>query len=93
VLELPGLAGRVGDQAANTEFAAQVMHPAGEQTGLDDDDGGAFLLDESAHLGTAGVDGGEADLARGRVVDAGDALVFAEVDAENGVVRDGGRGG
>src|SRR5262249_56814683 len=40
VLELPGLAGGVGDVADQAEFVAQVVHPAGQQAGLDDGGGG-----------------------------------------------------
>ena len=37
VLEFPGLAGRVGDQAPDALRDAQVTHPAGEQTRLEED--------------------------------------------------------
>jgi hypothetical protein len=33
MLELPGLAGRVGDQAAHAEFAAEIVDPAGQGAG------------------------------------------------------------
>ena len=37
VLERRYRRGGVGDQTAHAELAAQVMNPAGQQTGLDDD--------------------------------------------------------
>jgi len=43
VLELPGLAGRVRHQAAHATFAAQIVNPAGQKSGLDDDDAWLFL--------------------------------------------------
>jgi len=43
LLELPDLAGGVGDQAADAEFAAPIVHPAGQEARLDDDDAGSSL--------------------------------------------------
>src|SRR5262249_12716782 len=84
VLELPGLAGGVGDQAADAAFGTQIVDPAGQQAGLDDDHGGPFPGQQSLHFATCRLPAGEAEGARGLVVHAGDALVFAEVDGENG---------
>src|SRR5262249_17698067 len=88
VLELPGLAGGVGDQTADAERAAQVVNPASEQTGLADDNDGRGRGQgsggqEAAELAPRRLEGDEAKLARGRVAGTGDALVFAEVDGEN----------
>jgi hypothetical protein len=63
VLELPGLAGGVGHQAAHAVFQAQVVDPAGQQAGLDDDGGGPFLVEELAQLRPCRLNGREADFA------------------------------
>ena len=62
------------------------MDPAGEQTSLDDADAGLLLGQERTQLGTRRVEGREAKLAGGLNVEAGDALVFAQVDGKNGSV-------
>src|SRR5262249_26073580 len=85
VLELPGLAGRVGDQAADTEFGAQVVDPAGQQAGLDDDHGGPLPVQQALPFAACGLEGCEANLATDPVADTGAALVLTEVDGKNGV--------
>jgi hypothetical protein len=52
---------------------------------LDDDHGHLLLADEPLQLGPGRVEGREAKLAGRFVVDAGDALVLAEVDGDNGL--------
>ena len=47
---------------------------------------GCLLVEQLLQFGPRGVEGREAELAGGRIVDAGDALVFAEIDGENGRV-------
>src|SRR5262249_53012226 len=90
VLELPGLAGGVGDLAGQAQFVAEVMHPAGQEAGLEDDGGGALAGGGVAGVLARGGQGGEACLGGSRVGGAGDTLVFAEVEGENGA--GGGRG-
>src|SRR5262249_15215978 len=46
VLELPGGAGGVGDTADHAPLGAEVMDPAGEQAGFDDDDGRPATFEE-----------------------------------------------
>src|SRR5581483_8460598 len=84
VLELPSLAGRVGHQAADAEFATEIVDPAGEQTGLDDDYRRLFLGQQAVQLAACRLEAGEAKLAGRFVVDAGDALLLAQVDGDNG---------
>src|SRR5262249_14784037 len=91
VLELPGLAGGGGDQTAQAEFGTAVGHPAGQQAGLDEDHGGPVPAQQSVQFAPCRLEAGEAEGARGLVVDTGDALVLAQVDGQNGV--GGGRGG
>jgi len=84
MFELPGLAGGVGDEAGDAELRAEVADPAGEEAGLDEDDGGLVAFEEAAEVGVGGGDGGEA-VVGGGALKAGDGLVFAEVEGENGV--------
>ena len=93
VLELPGLTRGVGDAARDAEFAAEVVDPAGRRAGFDDDDRGAVVFDEAAELVAAGADGAELNLAGVRLVAAGDGLVLAQVQRENGAGGRDGRGG
>src|SRR5262249_29715409 len=85
VLELPGLAGRVGDQAADAEFGTPIVDPAGQQARLDKDHGRPVPGQQSLHFAACRLEAGEAEGARGLVVDTGEALVLAEVDGQNGV--------
>ena len=78
--------GGVGDLAGQAEFDAEVVDPAGQGAGLDHDDGGAVLLEALLQLVPGGGEGVEAGGSGGAVVDAGDGLVFAEVEGENGPV-------
>jgi hypothetical protein len=89
VLELPGLGSGVGDLAGQADLGAQVVDPAGQGAGLADDDGGAVLGEQGAQVGAVGGEGLEARGGGVAVVDAGNGLVFAQVDGENG---GGGRG-
>src|SRR5262249_125202 len=89
VLELPGLAGGVGDLAGQAQLGAQVVHPAGQGAGLEDDHAGAGPLEEPAQLVAGGIQGLEAVRGGGAVEQAGDALVVAEVESENGGGRRG----
>ncbi len=88
MLELPGFAAGVGDQAGDAELGTQVADPSGQETGLDEDDSGFVLGDKPGQFIAAGREGGEA-VVLGGAIDAGDALVLAEVEGEN---RVGGRG-
>ena len=80
----------------HTEFAAQIMDPAGQQTRLDDDDCRLVLSQKAAHFALRRLETREAKLAGGLVAGTGDALVFAQVDGQNGVrgrrFRDGAHG-
>src|SRR5262245_3098997 len=84
MLELPGLAGGVGDETADAELVAQIVNPAGQKAGLDYDDRRLLLADPPLQFGASGVEAGEGNVAGGLGVGTGDALVFAEVDGENG---------
>ena len=91
MLELPGLARRVGDQALDTLLEAQIANPAGQQAGLEEDDAGVVLVDEPAQLLAAAGDRGEPQVVC-RAINTGDALVLAQVDGQNGVGGGGGLG-
>jgi hypothetical protein len=92
VLELPGGAGGVGGLADEAEFGAEVVDPAGEQAGLDDDDGRPGLFQEFTEAGAVGGEGLEGGGVWAGVA-AGDALVFAQVDGQNEASRGGDRDG
>jgi hypothetical protein len=83
VLELPGFARRVGDQTTHAAVGAPIVNPARQQTGLDDDDRGLFLAQQLGQFGLRGIEACKAHLACGLLVNAGNALVFPEVDGEN----------
>jgi len=72
---------------------AQVAAPSGQQAGLDEDEGGPVLGKESFQLVAAGGPVGEAVVVGG-ALKASDALVFTEVEGENGAggCGRGGRG-
>jgi hypothetical protein len=65
-------------------FGAEVVNPAGEGAGLDDDDDGVVFGEELAQVLSVGGEGVEASAAGVALVDAGDALVLAEGEGENG---------
>jgi hypothetical protein len=46
LLELPGLAGGIGDLAGQAEFAAEIKVPSGRGTSLDDHERGPVPLDQ-----------------------------------------------
>ena len=54
VFELPGLGGGVGDLADQATLGTEVVDPAGQGTGLDDDDVGPELLEELAEVVAVG---------------------------------------
>jgi hypothetical protein len=84
MLKLPGLGGGVGHQAWQPEFGAQIVYPAGQGTGLDDEGVGPGALHEAEQFGSGGGDPIEPFACRPGVVAAGDGLVFALVEGENG---------
>ncbi len=63
VLELPGFAGGIGDEAADAEFAAQIVDPAGHEAGLDDDDAELLLVEQLVQFGPGRVEGSDSDRA------------------------------
>jgi hypothetical protein len=60
------------------------VDPAGEQTRLDDDRRRLFSGQQAVQIAAGRLEAGEAELARRWVVGAGDALVLAQVDGDNG---------
>ena len=91
MLELPGLAGRVGDQTRDAEFTAQIVDPPSQEARLDDDNARLFGLDQPTQLVSARVKGREAILAGCPIVNTGDRLVFVEIDGKNDVCGRGSR--
>jgi hypothetical protein len=89
VLELPRLAGGVGDPARQPELFAEVGHPTGQAASLADDDGRSVLGEQLAEVVAVGGHRLEAGGGRVAAVGAGDGLVFAQVEGEN---EAGGRG-
>jgi hypothetical protein len=60
------------------------VNPVGQETGLDDDNRRLLPADQLLQFGAGRLEGREAEFAAGLVMDASDALVFAEVEGENG---------
>jgi hypothetical protein len=86
VLELPRLAGRVRHQALDAQLDAQIADPTAEQAGLDQDHRRLMFRQEPDQLGPAGADGGEL-LVVCTSINTSNALVFAQVDGQNGAGR------
>ncbi len=93
MLELPGRAGGVGHPAGQGHLGAQVSDPAGQGAGLEDDDGRPVLGEQLAEVRAVGGHRLEADGGGVARVGAGDGLVFAEVEGENGASGRGRGGG
>jgi len=75
----------------DADLAAQIVDPARQQARLDDDDGRLRRAQQGLQFGPRRLERGEAHFARGLVEDTGHALVFAQVDGENGARGRGGR--
>src|SRR5580765_6933248 len=87
MLELPRLRRRVRDETTHAEFLAQIVDPARQQTCLDDDDTRLRAGKKRSQLFRGGIDGVEAKLAAVRIEKANNALVFAQIDGQNGGVH------
>jgi hypothetical protein len=70
---VPAGAGGVGHQAAHAQFNAQVVDPAGQEAGLDDDHSRPLLVEKLAPLRPSRLEAREADFAAGLIVTAGAA--------------------
>ncbi len=72
------------EEAAEALRACDLSYAVGQGQGLEDDQSRAVPLEETAEVAVGGLEGLEAAFGVGAVVVAGDALVLAEVEGENG---------